>query len=146
MIRAADAALNALAPPRWRGRRTELTSFHNRRKLRDGRARPARRGKTQGPFDPRVPVLAVRGADDALKALLVSYACHNTTLSFYQWHGDYAGSAQLPSWRNAIPARPCCCHRLRRRRHNPRPAAPSSSPISMAAPLADAADRALAKR
>ena len=25
---------------------------------------------------------------------LLTYACHKTTLSIYQWHGDYAGSAQ----------------------------------------------------
>jgi hypothetical protein len=30
-----------------------------------------------------------------LKALVFGYACHNTTMSFYQWCGDYAGFAQI---------------------------------------------------
>ena len=29
-----------------------------------------------------------------LRAVVFGYACHNTTLSFYQWCGDYAGFAQ----------------------------------------------------
>ena len=52
-------------------------------------------GTLKGPFDPRVPVLAVHAADGSLRGLLVSYACHNTTLQAYQWHGDYAGFAQV---------------------------------------------------
>ena len=50
-------------------------------------------GKLAGPVDYDVPVLAVRDHTGKLLAVLVSYACHNTTLSFYQWHGDYAGCA-----------------------------------------------------
>jgi neutral ceramidase len=48
-----------------------------------------------GPVDHDVPVLRVTSADGKqLRALLFGYACHNTTLSFYQWCGDYAGFAQ----------------------------------------------------
>ena len=47
-----------------------------------------------GPVDQQVPVLLVKGADDKLKALLFGYACHSTTLSFYQFCGDYAGFAK----------------------------------------------------
>lgn len=47
-----------------------------------------------GPVDHDVPVLSVRGADGALRAVLFGYSCHNTTLSFYQFCGDYAGFAQ----------------------------------------------------
>jgi hypothetical protein len=47
-----------------------------------------------GPVDHDVPVLRVEGADGKLRAVLFGYACHNTTLSFYQWCGDYAGYAQ----------------------------------------------------
>jgi hypothetical protein len=39
-------------------------------------------------------VLRVDGADGKLRAVLFGYACHNTTLSFYQFCGDYAGFAQ----------------------------------------------------
>ena len=47
-----------------------------------------------GPVDHDVPVLRVDGPDGKLRALLFGYACHNTTLDFYQFCGDYAGFAQ----------------------------------------------------
>lgn len=47
-----------------------------------------------GPVDQTVPVLRVADAAGKLRAILFGYACHNTTLSFYQWCGDYAGYAQ----------------------------------------------------
>lgn len=47
-----------------------------------------------GPVDQAVPVLRVEGADGKLRAVLFGYACHNTTLSFFQFCGDYAGFAQ----------------------------------------------------
>lgn len=48
-----------------------------------------------GPVDHAVPVLSVRSPDDdALRAVVFGYACHNTTMGFRQWLGDYAGYAQ----------------------------------------------------
>jgi|GEM_PF-173629 len=47
-----------------------------------------------GPVDHAVPVLRVEGPDKSLRALLFGYACHNTTLGFNQFCGDYAGFAQ----------------------------------------------------
>lgn len=47
-----------------------------------------------GPVDHAVPVLRVTGADGKLHGILFGYACHNTTLSFNQFCGDYAGFAQ----------------------------------------------------
>jgi len=47
-----------------------------------------------GPVDHNVPVLRVETADGELTALAFGYACHNTTLGFYQFCGDYAGFAQ----------------------------------------------------
>lgn len=55
----------------------------------------ARGEKPKGPVDHDVPVLAVRAPDGALRAVVFGYACHNTTLDFYQWCGDYAGFAQI---------------------------------------------------
>lgn len=52
-------------------------------------------GKLQGPSDYDVPVLAVRDANEKLLAVLFGYACHATTLSGYQWSGDYPGYAQI---------------------------------------------------
>jgi neutral ceramidase len=54
----------------------------------------------KGPVDHSVPMLAVSTPDGALKAVVFGYACHNTTLSFYQWCGDYAGFAQIALERN----------------------------------------------
>ncbi len=48
----------------------------------------------EGPVDHAVPVLRVASADGQLRAVVFGYACHNTTLQFYQWCGDYAGFAQ----------------------------------------------------
>lgn len=48
----------------------------------------------QGPVDHDVPVLKVTDAEGKLTTILFGYACHNTTLSFYQFCGDYAGFAQ----------------------------------------------------
>ncbi|HUG92948.1 MAG TPA: neutral/alkaline non-lysosomal ceramidase N-terminal domain-containing protein [Planctomycetaceae bacterium] len=47
-----------------------------------------------GPVDHSVPVLRVETAGGRLNAVLFGYACHNTTLSFYEFCGDYAGFAQ----------------------------------------------------
>ncbi|QDT05656.1 Neutral ceramidase precursor [Rubripirellula lacrimiformis] len=51
--------------------------------------------KLKGPQDHDVPVLAVRNLDKKLTAVLFGYACHATTLSLYQWSGDYPGFAQI---------------------------------------------------
>jgi hypothetical protein len=48
----------------------------------------------EGPVDHDVPVLRVEGADGKLRAVVFGYACHNTTMQFFQWCGDYAGFAQ----------------------------------------------------
>ncbi len=48
----------------------------------------------KGPVDHDVPVLAVyKGLE--LKAVVFGYACHSTTLSFYQFSGDYSGFSQI---------------------------------------------------
>jgi hypothetical protein len=47
-----------------------------------------------GPVDHSVPVLSVRRPDGQLSAVIFGYACHNTTMSFRKWLGDYAGYAQ----------------------------------------------------
>ncbi len=49
-----------------------------------------------GPVDRDLPVLTVRGADGSLRAVLVNYACHATTLEGAHnfVHGDWPGAAQ----------------------------------------------------
>jgi neutral ceramidase len=97
MIAAGAAALDSLAPATlaWGEDRAAFGMNRRENAEKDAAARRAN-GTLKGPSDPRVPVLAVRDlATGALRGLLVSYACHNTTLSFYEWHGDYAGAAMV---------------------------------------------------
>jgi neutral ceramidase len=145
MIRAAISALESLEPVTIEWGEDAATFGINRRENRDQDV-PALRaaGKLKGPFDPRVPVLAVRSAGGELRALLVSYACHNTTLSFYQWHGDYAGCAQVelekrhPS-ATVLFAIGCGADA------NPSPRRDLAHAEQHGRDLADAADRALAR-
>ena len=46
------------------------------------------------PVDHAVPVFRVEDPAGGLRAMLFGYACHSTTLSFYQFCGDYPGFAQ----------------------------------------------------
>jgi hypothetical protein len=48
----------------------------------------------KGPVDHDVPVLRVTTPEGKLRAVVLGYACHNTTMQFYSWCGDYAGFAQ----------------------------------------------------
>ena len=47
-----------------------------------------------GPVDHDVPVLRIDTPEGKLRAVMFGYACHNTTLGFYNFCGDYAGFAQ----------------------------------------------------
>lgn len=145
MIAAATAALESLAPATLAWSEDEATFGINRRHNSVAQL-PAliASGNVRGPSDPRVPVLAARSADGALKALLVSYACHNTTLSFNAWHGDYAGSAQAELERRHPGATALfaigCGGDI-----NPFPRGEVAHAEAHGRALADAADRALAK-
>ncbi|MCA8984850.1 MAG: neutral/alkaline non-lysosomal ceramidase N-terminal domain-containing protein [Planctomycetaceae bacterium] len=58
---------------------------------------PQRRaaGELKGPVDHAVPTLLVKSPQGTVRAVLFGYACHATTLSFYQWCGDWPGFAQI---------------------------------------------------
>jgi len=47
-----------------------------------------------GVVDHEVPALRIEAPDGTLRATLFGYACHNTSLGFFNWCGDYAGFAQ----------------------------------------------------
>jgi hypothetical protein len=93
VVDAVGQAIAALAPAR-------LDYLHARAGFAMNRRRPTPKGFTnapnsEGPVDHAVPVLRVTDPEGkVLRALLFGYACHNTTLSFYQFCGDYAGFAQ----------------------------------------------------
>ncbi len=92
-----EKALSSLRPAKLSAGEGLCTFAVNRRnnKVAEVAATLGRGGRLKGPVDHSVPVLAVQSADDALVAVVLGYACHNTTLDFYRWCGDYAGFAQI---------------------------------------------------
>jgi hypothetical protein len=97
IVSVAGEAIASLKPARlqWSvGRATFAVNRRNNREEDVTRLRAG--GNLKGPVDYDLPVLAVRPASDAAPlALVFGYACHATTLSFYQWSGDWPGFAQL---------------------------------------------------
>jgi neutral ceramidase len=92
LVELVGRALADLAP-------AQLSYLHARAGFAMNRRLQTDRGYTiapnaDGPVDHDVPVLRVDSTDGKLRALLFGYACHNTTLDFYQFCGDYAGFAQ----------------------------------------------------
>jgi neutral ceramidase len=75
------------------GRGTATFAVNRRNNVEADVPRLRAENKLAGPVDHELPVLAVRSRR-GLKAVVCSYACHNTTLSGYEWSGDYAGYAQ----------------------------------------------------
>ncbi len=93
LIALVGAALKNLQPVSLKHGAGKATFAMNRRQ-------PTEKGiingrNPAGPVDHTVPVLVVETRDGRPLALVFGYACHNTTLSFYQWCGDYAGFAQI---------------------------------------------------
>jgi len=94
-------ALAALAPARVAAGQGITRFAVNRRQNPEATYAKARaENAIKGPSDHAVPVLMVSDEKGTLKTLVFGYACHNTTLSFYKWAGDYAGFAQLALERN----------------------------------------------
>lgn len=56
----------------------------------------ANRRTKGGPVDPALPILRITNPDGTLRAVLVNYACHGTTLDgdVNEIHGDWMGEAQ----------------------------------------------------
>jgi neutral ceramidase len=97
VIAAAGKALGAMKPARLEYGVGRSTFAVNRRANREQDVTRLRaEGQLKGPFDHAMPVLAVRPArGDGTLAVVFGYACHATTLSFYQWSGDWPGFAQI---------------------------------------------------
>jgi len=96
LVKLVDGALAAAAP-------AKLSYGHARCGFAMNRRLPAEPGdpekylnrpNPEGVVDHDVPVLKVERPDGTLAAVLFGYACHNTTLNFRKFHGDYAGHAQ----------------------------------------------------
>jgi hypothetical protein len=92
MVEVIEAALADLKPAALAvGRGTARFAVNRRKPTPQGVVNAA---NPPGPVDHDVPVLRVAAPDGKLRAVVLGYACHNTTLSFYRWCGDYAGYAQ----------------------------------------------------
>ena len=93
LVKVVGAAMKALEPASLSFASGSALFAMNRREPSD---KGMLNGKNPaGPVDHAVPTLVVAGADGKARAVVFGYACHNTTLSFQQWCGDYAGFAQL---------------------------------------------------
>jgi hypothetical protein len=91
MAEAAIAAIADLKPARLDVAEGTARFAVNRRKVTPSGV--VNDANPSGPVDHAVPVLRVNAPDGALRAVVCGYACHNTTMQFYQWSGDYAGVA-----------------------------------------------------
>ncbi len=92
LVKLVAAALADSAPARLSYSRARAGFAMNRRLPTDTGFKNS--PHPDGPVDHEVPVLAVKGGDGKLRAVLFGYACHATTLGFQQWCGDYPGYAQ----------------------------------------------------
>jgi Neutral/alkaline non-lysosomal ceramidase, N-terminal len=93
--RVARAALADRRPARLEWTRGTARFAANRRVLKDGKW-TAFGINPDGPVDFDFPMLVIRDTDYSPRAVLVSYACHATTLSGSDnfVHGDWPGAAQ----------------------------------------------------
>ena len=96
IVQSVGEALSKLAPARLHaGQGITRFAVNRRNNLEPDVSKLRESNALQGPMDHSVPVLTVTAPAGELRAVLFGYACHNTTLSFYQWCGDYAGFAQI---------------------------------------------------
>ncbi|MCS6978216.1 MAG: hypothetical protein NZM31_14580, partial [Gemmatales bacterium] len=92
LVRVIQDALAELKPATlWQGKATARFAVNRRQATEKGIVLGS---NPSGPVDHDVPVLEVRDEANKTMALVFGYACHNTTLQFFQWCGDYAGFAQ----------------------------------------------------
>lgn len=90
-------ALSDVQPARLTWNKARCGFAMNRRAdytLPPGHPNAGKAPNPDGPVDHEVPALRIEAPDGTLRATLFGYACHNTSLGFYNWCGDYAGFAQ----------------------------------------------------
>ena len=97
LVQLVGDALKNLSPARITYGHARAGFAMNRRRnyqLPKGDVNENKAPNPDGPVDHDVPVLCVADAAGKPRAVLFGYACHNTTLQFYRFCGDYAGYAQ----------------------------------------------------
>jgi neutral ceramidase len=93
----AGKALTSRSPATlWTGEGKAIFAYNRRANDESKRAELLQRGEEpKGPSDFAVPVLAVRGPDGSLRAVVFGYAAHTSALNNnYRWSADYAGVTQ----------------------------------------------------
>ena len=97
LVAVAGEALGAAKPAALQWAVGRATFAVNRRTNREEDVTRLREnGGLKGPVDHDLPVLVARpAAGGTPDAIVFGYACHATTLSFYQWSGDWPGFAQV---------------------------------------------------
>lgn len=97
IVEAIDDALNNMQPAQLYMGEGECTFAVNRRDNVEAEVpKLLAEGKPlRGVVDHYVPVLAAKGENGYLLALLFGYACHPTTIDTTSWNGDYPGYAQI---------------------------------------------------
>jgi neutral ceramidase len=96
LVQVAGEALDKLEPAQVSWGKGHADFAVNRRNNKPERKVPELRkeNKLAGPVDHELPVLAVRGADGKLLAIVGGYACHATTVSTYLISADWPGAVQ----------------------------------------------------
>ncbi|MCB1090510.1 MAG: neutral/alkaline non-lysosomal ceramidase N-terminal domain-containing protein [Verrucomicrobiae bacterium] len=97
MVNIIGEAIQHLEPARLTWGHAKCGFAMNRRRdysLPEGHPNANKAPNPDGPVDHDVPALRVEAPDGTLKGVLFGYACHNTSLGFYYYCGDYAGYAQ----------------------------------------------------
>jgi neutral ceramidase len=97
LVKLVGDSLADLAPAKLTYNHARAGFAMNRRRdyqLPEDDVNHGKRNNPDGPVDHDVPVLCVRDAEGRERVVLFGYACHNTTLSFCEFCGDYAGYAQ----------------------------------------------------
>lgn len=92
IISSIGAAFVTLAPAKISFQKARAGFAMNRRLPSDTGYRNS--PNPEGRVDHDVPLLRVEDMEGKITAIVFGYACHNTTLGFYQINGDYAGYAQ----------------------------------------------------
>jgi hypothetical protein len=90
----ADRAINSLAPVHL-SRGVGIARFAVNRRASGWEGDILYSSDVQGPSDHVVPTFAVRDLNEKPIAIVFGYSCHATSLSGYEWSGDYPGFAQI---------------------------------------------------
>lgn len=95
LVEVVGQAINSLAPAQVSWGIGRATFAVNRRNNSEPQVPQLRaENKLQGPVDHELPVLAVRGQDGALRAVVGGYACHATTMADFFITADWPGAGQ----------------------------------------------------